>query len=188
MAKKKTKGYKKTKKSNKGLFITISIIVAIVLVIVLSITLSFFSGRYDGVKYKTYTEEDLQYKLPVNFKVTNYNYGEIEYADGEGGYFFFNAYDETELLEDQFLPSNITPQEFAQTLITHWRVDSEYEYHPEDGSVTFDYNIEDAGEYYSHLIVRGSEHLFLFTLSCDSADIDEYAPIFGYIFNNIVVK
>lgn len=188
MAKKKTKAYKKAKKSNKGLLVTILIVSAIVLVIALSITLSFLSGRHDGVKYKTYTEEDLQYKLPESFKATNYNYGEVEYADGEGGYFFFNSYDETELLEDQFLHADITPQEFAQTLITAWGIDSEYEYHPEDGSVTFDYNIDDAGEYYLHLIVRGSEHLFLFTLSCDTEDINEYASIFGYIFNNIVVK
>ena len=184
MVKKETKGYKK---ANKGTIITILIVVAIVLVIALSITLSFFSGRHDGIKYKTYTENDIQYKLPQNFKPTNYGYGELEYSDGEGAYFFFTAFDETELAEDQFLPTDITVQAFAQSLITAWCVDSEYVYNPENDSVTFDYYIEESGEYYRHLVIWGSEELFLFTVSCNSSDVEKHASMLDFVIDSIVV-
>ena len=156
-----------------------------ILLFFITISLLFSLFACGSEKYKTYNESDVIYKLPPDFVATNYGYGELEYSNEKGAYFFFMSFDGDELEEDQMMPRDTTVQEYAQTCITVWGVDAEYVYNKENDSATFDYHIEEDGEYYRHLVIWGSEKLFLFTLSCYSADVEKYASTFDYIFDNI---
>jgi len=163
--------------------ITVSVTVFIIVAVVVGISLILaFGGRY-----KSYNFSDLRFKLPVDFKETNFGYGDIEYSDGEGAYFLMNSYDAQQMMEDQGQDPEITAQEYAHTFITVWNLDSKYVYDAERGAAIFDYHMEDSGEYYKHFVIRGSEKLFFFTVSCDSEDLAEYEKVFDFILDNIVV-
>ena len=161
--------------------------VAFLMLIVLCFSMSSCYERHDGVSYKTHNKPGISYKLPKDFKATNFGYGELEYSNGEGAYFFFSAFDEDELQQDQFMPADTTAQEYAQTCITVWGVDSEYVYNPQNNSATFDYYIEEDGEYYRHLVVRTSDEILLFTLSCYSEDVQEYDSVFNFVYDSIAL-
>ena len=171
------------KREKRKKIITVSVTAFIIVAVIVGISLILaFGGRY-----KSYSLNDLRFKLPVDFKETNFGYGDIEYSDGNGAYFMMNSYDAQQMMEHQGQDPNITVQEYAQTFISVWNLDSEYVYDAEKEAAVFDYHIEDAGEYYKHFVLRGSEKLFFFTVSCDSEKIDEYSKTFDFILDNIVV-
>ena len=143
---------------------------------------------FSGTNYKMYNCDGAQYMLPKGFRETSYGYGEVEYADGEGGYFFFTSFNGDELEEDQFVSRDTTAFEYAQICIVVWGVDSELVYDEEHDSVTFDYYIDDCEEYYKHLVIRGEEKLFLFTFSCNSSDVEDLTEEIDKIFESISVS
>ena len=184
-ASKKNSNVKNTE-TRKAVVISIVVLTALLIVIVgLCIGLSYCEKDRE-YEDEIYSFSDLQYILPENFEETNYGYGEeLEYSDGKGAYFFFNSYDAEEMMEDQGQAPDISVQEYAQICITVWNVNSKPVYDKERDAVTFEYYIENANEYYRHLVIRGSEKLFLFTLSCDADDVEKYREEFDKIFNSI---
>ena len=176
----------KNTETRKAVLISIALLV-VVLIVGLCIGLTYCEKDRE-YEDEIYSFSDLQYILPDDFKETNYGYGEeLEYSDGKGAYFFFNSYDAEEMQENQKQAPDIGVKEYAQICITVWNVNSKPVYDKERDAVTFEYYIEDANEYYRHLVIRGSEKLFLFTLSCDSDAVEEYREKFDKIFDSIVL-
>ena len=160
------------------------------LLIILTLVLSLFSCGCDeggSTEFEGYYQLGLAYSLPTSFQMNNYNYGDLSYDDGKGGYFFFSAFSGDEIEEDMHENPEITVREYTEIFINlHAPLDTEYVYDEKTDSTVFGYVIEaEPNEYYRHMIIRGPGYLYQISMSCYEDDIDDYEEIFDKIIESI---
>ena len=162
----------------------------VTLLIVLTLVLSLFSCGCDeesSTEVEGYYQLGLAYSLPTSFQMNNYNYGDLSYDDGKGGYFFFSAFSGDEIEEDMHENPEISVREYTE-IFKNLRapIGTEYDYDEETDSAVLEYVIEsDRNEYYRHMIIRGPLYLYQISMSCYEDDIDDYEEIFDKIIESI---
>ena len=113
------------------------------------------------------------------------------YTNGEAD-FFFRVFSGEGLEELGYLP-DISVERYTQQFCLENSLDPfNYEYDAERNITTlnyvYKYSSEEesymAPEFYYHMIMRGTSHLYIITMTCDEADRETYEPIFkGWVEN-----
>ena len=166
----------------------LSIIIAFTLIFAL-----FSCGcQEDSERFEDYYQMGLFYSIPRSFEQRNLSYGDCVYTDGEA-YFFFNAFDEQNLVEDMHLSPEIPAKEYTELYILFLNMDVEYEYDEETMSTYFEYVYEyDDGvtpnEYYRHMISRNDTYVYQATVTCNEEDKDKYSDVFDKIMQSVRVN
>ena len=137
-----------------------------------------------------YNELGLYYTLPPSFVEKEVPYGDMNYSDqdsGGSGYFFFSVFSSEGLEENQGVRGDITVKEYMTEFIGWKDIRSEYSYDVTRDIAAVDYvytypDGEFEDEYYLHIVMRGTDHLYLITMSCNYADFEStYKQIFTEI-------
>ena len=144
-------------------------------------------------------EEDGYYVYGLHFDIgegytsLRVPYAENCYTNGEA-FFFFHVYSGEGLEELGFSP-DISVERYTQQFCLLNSLDPyDYEYDSKRDITTlsyvFDYDKSDEGtahlesEFYYHMIMRGTAHLYIITMSCDVSYRETYEPIFkGWVDN-----
>ncbi len=134
-----------------------------------------------------YNELGLNFILPEGFSRKEYSYGQVCFSDrdvGGNGYFFFDVYSAEGLENDLYLPGDITVKDFMTQYVNEKdfiTTDFSYDIKRDIASVDYVYsypNGELPDEYYVHIVMRGAEHLYFITMSCDNSSVTEYKSKF----------
>ena len=134
----------------------------------------------------------LSYKLPDDFTQKTAQNADAQYSNGEAT-FFFNAFGETEMLQDLMIESDMTVKQYTEYFLTLNPYADDYEYDAERNVSTFNYIYDygDVGfesEYYTFLITRSEDCLYVAAAYCTVNNIEKYSQTFSEIFNSIVIE
>ena len=158
------------------------------IVLIISLLLcAFVSCNEEEENEGDYYVYGLHFNLGEGYKSITVPYAENCYTNGES-FFFFHVYSGEGLEELGFLP-DISVERYTQQFCLLNSLDPyDYEYDSARDVATLDYvhiyDKDDEGtahldpEFYFHIIMRGTEHLYIITMSCDEADRETYEPIF----------
>ena len=139
-----------------------------------------------------YYQYGLGFRLPENFELKKLQDIDASYSDGNL-WFVLNAFDENEMLGTLRLPSaDMTVKEYTEYFLIQNPYTKDYEYDEERNASTFNY-VYDYGtdkrenEYFSYLITRSKENLYVVIVYCDEKDFEKYSSVFDEIINSIIV-
>lgn len=169
-------------------------LLAIILLLSCAFTLFSCGDDENGTESGTlqYYQYGLEFRLPENFELKKLKDIDATYSDGSI-WFALNAFDEGEMLETLRLPSaDITVKEYTEYFLIQNPYTEDYEYDEERNAATFHY-VYDYGtdkmenEYFSYLITRSEDYLYVVIVYCDEKDFEKYSSVFDEIINSIVV-
>ena len=166
-----------------SLFLT----VAIVLLLLLSATgCDQNEEEYNG-EYYNY---GLHYKLPEEYRKLTVSYSEFTYFNGEA-YFFFKHMSGEKLIEES-LPEDISVEAYAYNFASENNIFSPvmYDAATDTAFIEYVYDYSDSEvmlppEFYYHYILRGSQLLYIVTMSCPAEKSEQYKPVFDGFMKDI---
>ena len=158
--------------------------ILLVLLIIAS-SLSVITSCKDKGEYYVY---GLHFNIGEGYQSIKVPYAENCYTNGEA-YFFFHVYSAQGIEEELGYPGDISVEDYTKKFaLLNGRDPYDYDYDKErDVSVIhyvyeYDSTDEEMGdnppELYYHMIMRGSEHLYIVTMSCESSMSEVYEPQF----------
>ena len=168
-----------------------SILKLLSVILIASSLLCLLSSCNDEEEIDGYYVYGLHFDIGDGYNAIKVPYAENCYTNGES-FFFFQVYS-GEGLENLGYAADISVKHYTQQFCLLNSLDPyDYEYDAERDVAVLDYVHEydknDEGtahlesELYYHMIMRGSEHLYIITMSCELSLRDTYEPIFkGWI-------
>ncbi len=135
-----------------------------------------------------YYNYGLHYKLPEEYRQLTVPYSEFCYYDGHA-YFYFQVYSPEQLVEDLKYDADISVKSFSTKFMVQYDINlaSDTYYEDIDRSVIiYDWEYDDTDdeeaeledECFYHVIFRGSQLLYVVTMSCPVSMKDTYTPVF----------
>ena len=166
-------------------------VVAVILIIASLVFVVTSCDKDDGV-YHVY---GLHFDIGEGYQSIKVPYAENCYTNGEA-YFFFHVYSGQGIEEELGYAADISVEDYTKKFaLLNGRDPYDYEYDKErDVSVLhyvyeYDPNDEEMGqndpELFYHMIMRGTEHLYIVTMSCAADKSDVYEPKFREWIKNI---
>ncbi len=155
-----------------------------IVLIIASLLCVFTSCKENEEGYHTY---GLHFDLGEGYNSINVPYADDCYTNGEA-FFFFRLFSGEGLEELGYAP-DISVVRYTQQFCLENALDPyDYEYDAARDVTTLqyihEYDRNDEGtahlppEFYYHMIMRGTDHLYIITMTCDEADRETYEPIF----------
>lgn len=140
-----------------------------------------------------YHHTGLYFKLPESFVKKQVTYSENCYSDTNGAAFFFDCYSSTGIEETLGYDGDITVEDYTKKFVILNGLEVKDYYIPERNISVIDYEysyptgvLED--EYYLHMIMRGTSHLYIINMSCPLAMLDTYKPLFDELVEIIYAE
>lgn len=136
-----------------------------------------------------YYNYGLHYTLPEEYRQLNVPYSEFCYYDGNA-YFYFHAYSPEELEDEESwnVDGDISVKSFTTKFMVAYDITLNKDTYYEDmdrSVIIYDWEYDDTeeesnleDECFYHVIFRGSQLLYVITMSCPVSMKDTYTPIF----------
>lgn len=164
-------------------------ILSLVLITVTVLLAVFVTGcNKDGtVEYYNY---GLHYKLPEEYKHITVTYSEFTYYNGEA-YFYFNTMSEEQLVENGY-DAGISVYDYAFEFAALNGVSSPITYDPEHKTAVIEHIYSPNEEmgwnestFFCWYFLRGSQLMYIVTLSGDGEQAEKYMPVFDEFIKDI---
>ncbi len=133
-----------------------------------------------------YYNYGLHYTLPETYRQLTVPYSEFCYTDGNA-YFYFRAYSGEQLEEDFEIDGNISVRSYTTKFMVWNDINLSKDTYYEDldrSVIIYDFEgTDDEGnelepECFYHVIFRGSQLLYIVTMTCPIDMKDTYTPVF----------
>ena len=135
-----------------------------------------------------YYNYGLHYHLPEEYKKLTVPYAEFCYYDGNA-YFYFHAYSPEELEDEEVwgVDGDISVRSFTTKFMVSYDIILSKDTYYEDldrSVIIYDWEYDDSEDEYLedecfyHVIFRGSQLLYVVTMSCPVSMKDVYTPVF----------
>ena len=136
-----------------------------------------------------YYNYGLHYHLPEEYRQLTVPYAEFCYYDGNA-YFYFHAYSAEELADPEVwgVDGNISVSSFATKFMVSYDIPLYKDTYYEDidrSVIIYDWEYDDTeeeegldDECFYHVIFRGSQLLYVVTMTCPVSMKDVYTPVF----------
>ena len=168
--------------------VSIALVIAMLMLILLSMAGCDRNG--DDKDFTEYYNYGLHYKLPKEYTKLTVSYSEHTYYNGEA-YFYFNFMSD-EKLDEALLPTDITVEAYAYNFAALNEITSPvmYDKATDTARIEYIYDYSDdelalSPEFYYHYILRGSQLIYIVTMSCPASKQEQYKPIFNQFITDI---
>ena len=172
-----------------------SILKLLSVILIASSLLCLLSSCKDEEEIDGYYVYGLHFDIGDGYNAIKVPYAENCYTNGES-FFFFQVFSGEGIEETLGYAPDITVERYTQQFCLENKLDPySYEYDSERDITTlkyvYEYDKSDEGtahlppEFYYHMIMRGTAHLYIITMTCDEALRETYEPKFDSWVENI---